>query len=241
MRIGNHDTHDLADAFPLMFGDDLKGMAESIKANGQLRPIDLYQDRILDGRNRYLGCIAAKVEPIFREFVGDDEAALQYVLAMNLDRRDLDADQRALVVRRIEKYRAKLCKAAKKSAKQAELPVVSDLSAERAETYEADAEPELKAAHERGDIPLHVAAEIAKEEPEVQRAQVKAIEKDLAKPAVTVRAKAANDNVESLAVQLSPVDFMALKSMMWNSDKSVHEEVKQGAKVLRRIVPGLGR
>ncbi len=241
MKIGNHETHDFADAFPLLHGDALKRMSDSIKANGQLNKIALYQGRILDGRNRYLSCIAAKIEPAFFDFDGDDDAALQYVIAANIDRRDMDEDQRALAARRLEKAWAKLCKAAKKNAKQADLPVVSDLSAGRAERYEEDAEPELKAAHERGDIPLSVAAAIATREPEAQRAAVASIEKDLAKPAVQVRAKATDEHVVSEAVRLSPVDVASLRAMMFLADKSVHGEAREGAKVLRRIVVGLGR
>jgi ParB-like chromosome segregation protein Spo0J len=242
MKIGDHVTHDFADAFPLLHGEPLKRLADSIKEIGLLRPIMLYRGKILDGRNRYLACLAAKVTPAFVEFTGDDEAALQHVIAENINRRNMDDDQRALASRRLNELWAKLCKTAKRKAKQVELPKVSDLSAERAERYEEDAEPEVKAAHERGDVPLSVAADIARLEPELQRVAVERIEKALVEPAVKVRAKANKDGMlEYAAGELSPVAQASIKAVIHLCDNSAHLEVRNGAKELRARFAGLMR
>jgi site-specific DNA-methyltransferase (adenine-specific) len=72
-------------------------LTEDIKNNGLIEHIWIYEDKILDGRNRYLACIAAEIEPKFREYKGDGLDALKFVLSLNLQRRQLDASQRACV------------------------------------------------------------------------------------------------------------------------------------------------
>ena len=48
----------------------LQALAEDIRANGLLNDIVLHQGKILDGRNRYLACGMAGVEPRLREWKG---------------------------------------------------------------------------------------------------------------------------------------------------------------------------
>ena len=54
-------VHPVADVFPLMSDDDLKTLAEDIKANGLSVPVTLWRDPqtgecwLLDGRNRMNG------------------------------------------------------------------------------------------------------------------------------------------------------------------------------------------
>jgi hypothetical protein len=90
------EFHPLANIFPLLDGDELGNLADDVKANGLQEPIVLYEGKILDGRNRYQGCVLAGVEPRFVEFDGDNPRA--YVKSLNILRRHLDQwTKRALI------------------------------------------------------------------------------------------------------------------------------------------------
>jgi hypothetical protein len=85
--------HPLADIFPLMEGPEFDALVEDIKANGLRTGITLYEDKILDGRNRYKAALNAKLrlkEDDFRVFdpkvQGDP---LAHVISANLHRRHL--------------------------------------------------------------------------------------------------------------------------------------------------------
>jgi predicted RNA methylase len=75
--------------------DELQELADDIAANGLRNPIVMLDGRILDGRNRYIACKLARVEPRFTEFDGDDP--IGWVVSQNLVRRHLTASQRAVV------------------------------------------------------------------------------------------------------------------------------------------------
>lgn len=95
------EFHKYADFFPLIEhgSDEWAALVESIRSGGLEEPIWLYEGRILDGRNRYLACLEAGVEPSFREYEGDDP--LGFVLRKNIDRRHLSASQRACIAAEI--------------------------------------------------------------------------------------------------------------------------------------------
>ncbi len=89
------DFHPLAAMFPMLDDDELDELAADIRRNGLLEPIAVYDGLILDGRNRYLACQAAGVEPRYVEFSGTD--ALAHVVSKNLHRRHLTSSQRAVI------------------------------------------------------------------------------------------------------------------------------------------------
>lgn len=86
--------HPYADIFPLIDDAEFDQLSADIKVHGLREPIWTYEGKILDGRNRFMACAAAKVEPEFREYTGDD--ALGFVLSLNVHRRHLTASQRAM-------------------------------------------------------------------------------------------------------------------------------------------------
>ena len=226
VKIGNHTTHPAADAFPLMDEEALQGLADDIECNGQLRKIKLYDGKILDGRNRYLACLKAGVEPQFEEYTGGTEPddLARYVCSENLARRDLTPQARALCARRL----VALIRVRKARDKyQRPLPGVAEVD-HAADVVLGDGTPELVAAVEAGDVPMDLAAEVAKHEPDEQRAM---LEKLKTKLAVHVRA----DKRMSVVVELTQADVAALNALCVVGDGSKHGIVKAGAMLVRKI------
>ncbi len=87
--------HPAANIFPLMTEESFAGLKADIQANGQIEPIWLYRDVILDGRNRYKACTELGIEPKFQAYEGNSPTA--FVVSVNLERRHLTSTQRACV------------------------------------------------------------------------------------------------------------------------------------------------
>lgn len=88
-------AHVFCALFPKMPADEFRGLKESIKKNGLLNPVVTYKGEILDGAHRYRACQQLKVEPLLREFDGDD--AFGFVFDQNIKRRQLSPSQRAVI------------------------------------------------------------------------------------------------------------------------------------------------
>jgi hypothetical protein len=89
------EFHPIAEVWPLFDDEALQALAEDIKANGLDLPIVTYDGKILDGRNCYLACQKAGVEPQYDTYEGSDP--IRKALSLNEQRRHMDASQRALV------------------------------------------------------------------------------------------------------------------------------------------------
>ena len=88
--------HPICLLFPQMSTEELQDLAEDIRIKGLRHRIVLYQGKILDGRNRYLACPIAGVEPRFKEWKGPG-SPLQWVISENMIRRHLTSSQRAVL------------------------------------------------------------------------------------------------------------------------------------------------
>lgn len=89
-----YEFHSIANIFPLIDGQELEDLIADIKKNGLLQPIILYENKVLDGRNRYIACKKANITPRFKQY--DKEISpLDYVIAENLHRRHLSSGQKA--------------------------------------------------------------------------------------------------------------------------------------------------
>lgn len=82
--------------FPQLPDEELGALAEDIRTNGLLNSIIKLKDQILDGRNRYLACGLAGIEPRFEEWNGEGSPT-EWVISQNLFRRHLTSSQRAVV------------------------------------------------------------------------------------------------------------------------------------------------
>jgi len=118
-------VHPVADLFPMLpktagYSEggrkaetiSLTELSDNINQNGLQEPIVLFAREddngnpvvlLLDGRNRRAACALIKTPAKFdpdavpvEDFIGTDEEADEYILALNVDRRDLTTGQRAL-------------------------------------------------------------------------------------------------------------------------------------------------
>lgn len=88
-------AHKLAKYFPELEGEEFDKLVQDIKENGQIEPIVVYDSQILDGLNRYRACQKLGIEPLTKEFKGDDP--LSYVISINIRRRHMTTSQRAML------------------------------------------------------------------------------------------------------------------------------------------------
>jgi len=79
--------HDICLWSPLI-EDTVDKVAKRMEASGfdKSQPIVLYEGKILDGRHRYLAAVKTGVDPIFSEFQGSREEAVEYVTMKQVER-----------------------------------------------------------------------------------------------------------------------------------------------------------
>lgn len=104
-----YEFHDAADIFPLMEDAELQALADDIEQHGQQEPCIIWEDRVIDGRNRYLACQRLGIEPTLME-LPECPDPITYVVSANLHRRHLSPTQRAFVGDRIRDHYAKQAK-----------------------------------------------------------------------------------------------------------------------------------
>ncbi len=91
---------DLARIFPDMPPEDFARLVASIREDGLMDPITVWQGQVIDGRHRYAACSEAGVERRF-EYLDDDTDPLRHILARNDLRRHLDESRRAVVAHKL--------------------------------------------------------------------------------------------------------------------------------------------
>ena len=97
-NVKTYEAHPLADIVPAMSAAEYRELAVDVKAHGLREPIALFEGKVLDGRHRLRACADAGIKPRYRDFDGDEAAAIAFVLSENLHRRHLDSGQRACVI-----------------------------------------------------------------------------------------------------------------------------------------------
>jgi len=98
--------HPIANIFPLLKDDEFEELVKDVRANGLVQPIILYEEKILDGRNRYRACLKSGVAPIFNTFSGDDPVA--YVISTNVRRRHMTSRQKQEALAKLFKLKPEL-------------------------------------------------------------------------------------------------------------------------------------
>lgn len=102
IREGAHlNAHPIANLFPMMSDAELNDLADDIGRNGQIVPIVIYSDQIVDGRNRWRACEIASVTPWTTEYDGLAGDIPAFIVSANLKRRHLDESQRAMIAAKI--------------------------------------------------------------------------------------------------------------------------------------------
>ena len=96
MESQRYPYHPACLLFPRMNEAELRVLADNIKARGLDHDVILHEGNVLDGRNRYLACEIAGVEPRFVEWQGKG-SPLEWVVGENLLRRHMSSSQRAVV------------------------------------------------------------------------------------------------------------------------------------------------
>jgi N6-adenosine-specific RNA methylase IME4 len=91
-----YEIHEAANAFPMLAKQELKELAKDIKANGLQVPVCLYQDKVIDGRNRLAACRIAGVMPHYtRPEIADP---YMWVWSINGERRHLASQEQKAII-----------------------------------------------------------------------------------------------------------------------------------------------
>jgi hypothetical protein len=159
----------------------------------------VYEDKILDGRNRDRGCIEAEVTPHYREYIGSDP--LGFIVSANLHRRHLTTAQRAAIAAKLatatwggnRKPKDQSLNLDVDLEKAAARMQVSRASAATARAI-AKAAPEVAAEVEAGKLSLNEAAKKAEVKGQAKARASKTAKK--AAPAPTNPTTTAPDNRE---------------------------------------------
>jgi N6-adenosine-specific RNA methylase IME4 len=102
LTIFRYQRHQLAANIPEMDTAALAALVKNVRRDGLDCPIVVYKGRILDGWARYQACLAANVQPEFREFdVDRDGDPLRFVLRQAFSRKHWKDPQRAMVAARL--------------------------------------------------------------------------------------------------------------------------------------------
>lgn len=239
--------HPAATAFPLMEGEAYKQLRDDVAANGVRIPIVLAQHdaqwMILDGRNRQRACDETGRKGKYEYFDGDFRAAVRYAISANISRRHLNESQRGMVAARLADLEHGGSRASGKSAgctqaEAADMLNVGERTVRDAKVVASRGVAELVQEVDRGEIAVSRAVEIARLTEDQQRdqlEQLKSKEKPKREPAE------ARDRWMSREVRLEESDIRGLQALIDYSEDGGPPLVQHGIRVLRKLVPQVGK
>jgi len=161
------EFHPVADIFPAMSDAEFRELVEDIREHGQREPVWILEDkRVIDGKHRVKACVELGRSVEARVYHGSETSVEAFVVSLNLKRRHLSEEQRAMVAARmanLEEGRpektAQICAVSQSDA--AELLNVSRRSVQHAVAVQRAGTPELIAAVDAGQVSVSAAAEVA--------------------------------------------------------------------------------
>jgi len=184
------EIHESANIFPLE-EESIGSLASDIQEHGQIKDIELYEGKVIDGRRRMRACEVAGVSPRFTDVTDKVNDPIAYVLSLNLHRRQLTPSQKAMVAARV---REMYDREAKERQKRQPKSVVENIPQQNEGIKARDAAgksvgvngkyvdhatkvltkaiPEVVKAVEEGRMNVTTAAVLSTEPPEVQREEV---------------------------------------------------------------------
>ena len=112
MEMSNPLFHELANLMPPMSDKEFVDLQANLRENGQIEPIVMLDNKILDGRNRWSACKSLGMVPILIEFVSLNSgiSPLEFVLAKNVHRRHMTIGQRSMLANDVMPLRAEAAK-----------------------------------------------------------------------------------------------------------------------------------
>jgi cell pole-organizing protein PopZ len=152
--------HPIADVWPMMDEAKLAELADDIRKNGQLVPVWIYEDKILDGRNRWAACKIAGIEPKTKEYTGDEPTA--FAVSLNDRRRHMNKGALAAVAAELEPHFA-----ADAKRRQARKPKAKSVQEKVPEQKRAQAREEAAKSVGVNDRYVSDAKKVKAEAPEV--------------------------------------------------------------------------
>lgn len=174
--------HEYANIFPMMEQVEIARLAEDIKDKGQAEPVVIFEDKILDGRNRWRACEMIDIRPVVIEYTGNDP--LGFVVSHNLHRRHMNEAQRGMVAAKIADMphggnRGNQYTGGKgpngplaSTAKAASLLNVSERTVKRAKRVINSGIPELQDMVTSGEVNVTVAEKVSQLPTQKQRQAV---------------------------------------------------------------------
>lgn len=173
--------HEYANIYRMLPDNELAKLAQDIKEKGQLLPITLYENQILDGRNRYKACEIAGIKPRIEEYTGDDP--LGFVASLNDHRRHDTDNERAMVGARMANLKHGTNRHDLESSMETSRPAVSieraaelsgstTASIKRAKPIVTTGIQELQDMVDSGEVSIRAGSEVAKLPEEDQRKAV---------------------------------------------------------------------
>jgi DNA modification methylase len=103
-ELKEYEIHEVANLFPMMREEEFDALCVDIQTNGLITPICLFENKIIDGRNRYKACRKIGINPQTVNWKGEEGNLVNFVISANLHRRHLSSGQRAVLALEFERY-----------------------------------------------------------------------------------------------------------------------------------------